>query len=113
MTTNSTVLDHYLEYGSDHRASEMHVRSGYPIWNLIGDWITQHYNDDAVMRDYQIEPAEWAAAKTYYFAHKAVIDARLIANQEPADEEIEPGITTSEEFFAWSLREGSDKARGE
>jgi hypothetical protein len=44
---------------------------------------------------------------------KAVIDARLIVNQEPADEEIEPGITTSEEFFAWSLREGSDKARGE
>lgn len=113
MTIDSTVINHYLVYGADRRASEMHVRSGYPIWNLIGDWITRAYQDDLVIRDYSLDPAEWAAAKAYYLAHKAVLDARLIVNQEPADEEIEPGITTSEQFFAWSIRGDAAKANDE
>lgn len=112
MTTDTTVANPYLLHGADHRASEMHVRSGYPIWNLIGDWITQGYSDAAVIADYQLDPAEWEAAKAYYLDHKAVIDARLIMNQEPCDREIEPGIATAEDFFAWTMRSGAAKARG-
>ncbi len=111
MTTDSTVSSPYLVHGADRRASDMHVRSGYPIWNLIGDWITRQYHDDDVIRDYSLDPAEWTAAKAYYLQHKAVIDARLILNQEPFDEEIEPGITTAEEFFAWAERAATGKAR--
>jgi hypothetical protein len=82
----------------------LHVRSGYPIWNLVGDWIAQHCGDEAVIQDYHLDPDEWAAAKQYYLDHKAVIDARLIVNQEPLDHEIEPGISTPDEFFAWAER---------
>jgi uncharacterized protein (DUF433 family) len=113
MTIDSTTTNPYLEYGTDHSASDMRVRSGYPVWNLIGDWITAGYSDADVIQNYRLDEAEWAAAKDYYLAHKAVIDARLIMNQEPTDEEIEPGITTPEDFFAWSLRGDGEKAQGE
>jgi hypothetical protein len=110
MTTNTTVANPYLLHGADQRASEMHVRSGYPIWNLIGDWITQRYSDGAVIADYQLDPAEWAAAKAYYLDHKAVIDARLIVNQAPFDREIEVGISTADDFFTWAVRASAAKA---
>lgn len=112
MTVDSTAMNQYLAHGADRRASDMHVRSGYPIWNLIGDWIAQDYDDTAVIHDYNLDPAEWDAAKTYYLQHRAVIDARLIRNQEPMDEEIEPGIATPEDFFAWAARPTNARDRG-
>jgi hypothetical protein len=106
---NADTTNPHLLHGADRRASEMHVQSGYPIWNLIGDWIAQQRNDEAVIQDYHLDPAEWAAAKQYYLDHKAVIDARLILNQEPCDEEIQPGIRTPEEFFAWAEKDHAAK----
>ncbi|MGH2517405.1 MAG: hypothetical protein ACRDHP_17285 [Ktedonobacterales bacterium] len=104
MTNDTAINRHYLLHGADRRASDMHVQSGYPIWNLIADWIARHYSDAAVIADYELDPTEWAAAKQYYLDHRAVIDARIILNQEPFDDEIEPGITTSDDFFAWAER---------
>ena len=100
----SNVAHRYLVPGKTRRASDMHVVSGYPVWNLIGSWYAHDQSDDAVIAEYQLDPQEWAEAKAYYLAHKAVIDARLIVNQEPADAEIEPGLQTAEAFFAWAQR---------
>lgn len=110
MSTNTTANHRYLLHGADRRASDMHVQSGYPIWNLIADWIAQHHSDAAVIQDYQLDPAEWAAAKQYYLDHRAVIDARIIVNQEPYDEEIELGITTPDDFFAWAERTSATRS---
>ena len=111
MSTDTTAFRRYLHHGADCRASDMHVRSGYPIWNLIADWIAQQHSDAAVIQDYQLDPAEWAAAKQYYLDHRAVIDARIILNQEPYDKEIEPGIATPDDFFAWAERTSATRAR--
>ncbi len=83
----------------------MHVQSGYPIWNLIADWMSQEYRDEAVIANYALDPAEWGAAKAFYLDHKAVIDARIILNQEPVGDLVE-GLNTPEAFFAWALKQG-------
>jgi hypothetical protein len=110
MSANTTTNNGFLIHGADHRASDMHVQSGYPIWNLIADWIANQYNDTVVIEEYQLNPAEWAAAKQYYLDHRAVIDARIISNQEPFDHEIEPGVTTPEDFFTWTRRAQAARA---
>jgi hypothetical protein len=92
--------DAFLLPGPENTASDMHVQSGYPIWNLIANWMTHQYNDDRVIADYSLDPAEWQAAKTFYFNHKAMIDAKIILNQEPIGDLVD-GLTTPEAFFAW------------
>ena len=76
-------LDALLFPGPANTASDMHVQSGYPIWNLIANWMAHQYDDQQVITDYSLDPAEWLAAKTFYFQHKAMIDAKIILNQEP------------------------------
>lgn len=104
MSADTITNNNFLTYGSDHRASDAHVRSGYPIWNLIAAWIAAQYNDAAVIAAYELDPNEWAAAKQYYLDHRAVIDARIILNQEPYDHEIESGVATPEDFYSWAAR---------
>ena len=59
----------YLLEGAEHRPSDMHVRSGYPIWVLVSVWYARSQSDEALLIEYALDPAEWAAATTYYFAH--------------------------------------------
>ena len=99
-------LDPHLLPGPNNTASDMQVQSGYPIWNLIADWMTQQYGDDAVIADYALDPQEWAAAKAFYLSHKAMIDARIILNQEPIGDLTE-GLNTPEEFFTWALKKSA------
>jgi len=70
----------YLASGPRRNPSDMRVQSGYPIWNLIDGWMGVGYDDEAMIRDYKLDPAEWAAAKQYYLDHKPMIDARIIAH---------------------------------
>lgn len=112
MTTSDTLrvggqapgkkpLDPHLLISDRGTVDDVRVKSGYPIWNLIGDWMAQQYNDDAVIADYRISREEWDAAKAYYLSHKVIFDARIITNSQPdADDDIPP-LRTVEEYFAW------------
>jgi hypothetical protein len=81
----NTDVGPYLEAGPLHQPSDTQVRSGYPIWTLISVWAARGQSDEAVIQEYALDPAEWAAAKAYYAAHKDVIDARRTLNDEPGD----------------------------
>jgi hypothetical protein len=101
----STTTNFYLLPGARGTISDMHVQSGYPIWNLAASWIAANYDDAAVIAEYQLDPAEWAAAKDYYLQYKAVFDARIIINQQPTDDAANvPPLRSPEEFFAWAAR---------
>lgn len=78
-----TPSDAYLLEGAERQPSDMHVRSGYPIWTLVSVWFAREQSDDAVIAEYALDPQEWAAAKAYYFAHQRAIDARRALNDEP------------------------------
>jgi hypothetical protein len=94
-------LNSYLCPGPENTASDMHIQSGYPIWNLIANWITHNYDEGKVIADYSLDPAEWQAAKDFYEHHKAMIDAKIILNQEPIGDLVED-LNTPDEFFAWT-----------
>ncbi len=79
-----TPSDAYLLEGAERRPSDMHTRSGYPIWTLVSVWYARGQSDDALIAEYALDPREWAAAKAYYFAHQQVIDARRALNDESA-----------------------------
>lgn len=79
-----TPSDAFLLEGAEHRPSDMHVRSGYPIWTLVSVWYAREMSDDAVIAEYALEPQEWATAKAYYFAHQQEIDDRRALNEEPS-----------------------------
>ena len=81
---SSTPLDTYLLEGAEQRPSDMHTRSGYPIWTLVSVWYARGQSDSAVIAEYALDPQEWAAAKAYYFTHQRAIDARRALNDEPA-----------------------------
>lgn len=81
--SSNTPPDAYLLEGAECRPSDMHVRSGYPIWTLVSVWYARGQSDDAVIAEYALYPQEWAAAKAYYFAHQHMIDARRTLNDEP------------------------------
>jgi len=101
----STTTNHYLLPGAKGTISDMHVQSGYPIWNLAASWITANHDDKAVIAEYQLDAAEWAAAKDYYLRYQAIFDARIIINQQPADNAADvPPLRSPEEFFAWAAR---------
>lgn len=79
-----TPPDTFPMEGSEHRPSDMHIRSGYPIWTLVSVWYARGQSDDALIAEYALDPQEWAAAKSYYFAHQRAIDARRTLNDEPS-----------------------------
>jgi hypothetical protein len=97
----TTATSPYLLSGAERTPSDMRVTSGYPIWNLAAAWIAANYADEAVIEGYHLDPREWAAAKAYYLDHKPIIDARIILNQQPDDDEDMPPMRTAEDFFAW------------
>jgi hypothetical protein len=94
-----TPHDAYLREGAEHRPSDMHVRSGYPIWTLVSVWYARGQSDDAVIAEYALDSQEWVAAKSYYFAHQREIDARRTLNDEEPDVPI-PDAVTIDEFLA-------------
>lgn len=95
----------YLLEGWRRTPSDMHVQSGYPIWTLESVWYARGQSDEAVIKEYDLHPAEWAAAKEYYFAHQQAIDARRILNDEPGD--LIPGSILLEDLLR-SLPEDED-----
>lgn len=80
---DTTPPDTYLLEGAERRPSDMHTRSGYPIWTLVSVWYARGQSDEALVTEYALDPQEWAAAKAYYFLHQREIDARRILNDEP------------------------------
>lgn len=98
------ILDPHLLISDKGTVDDVRVQSGYPVWNLIGDWIARQFNDAAVIADYQLDPAEWEAAKQYYLDRKAIFDARIIINSQPDADDDTPPLRTTEEYFAWLAR---------
>lgn len=96
--TDSAGSDPYIDTGPLQRASDARVRSGYPIWTLVSVWEARGQSDEAVIKEFALDPAEWAAAKAYYRAHKQVIDARRTLNDEPGD--LPPGGVLLEDLLA-------------
>lgn len=80
---NNTPPNAYLLEGAERRPSDMHTRSGYPVWTLVSVWYARGQSDDALIAEYALDPHEWAAAKAYYFDHQQTIDARRALNDEP------------------------------
>ena len=100
-SSTTTPSSRYLEPGPKGTASDMRVVSGYPVWNLIDTWLASDRSDQAVLQAYGLSPAEWSAAREYYLAHRAVFDAVLIRQLEPLADELPPGLTTADQFYAW------------
>lgn len=106
-TPGKKPLNQHLLVGAHGTVDDVLVQSGYPIWNLIGAWMSAGYRDEDVVTGYGISAEEWDAAKAYYFDHKPIIDARIISNSQPAADDDVPPMRTVEEYFAWLLR-GAD-----
>jgi uncharacterized protein (DUF433 family) len=101
-TRGKTPLDPHLFSGPTGAADDVRVQTGYPVWNLIELWRVANGNDAEVFASYGDLPREeWEAAKQYYFAHKPFIDARIIANSQPAADDTVPALQTADEYFAW------------
>ncbi len=95
-------LDPHLFSGPMGTADDVRVQTGYPVWNLIEAWRAADDDDDAVFAAYGDLPRdEWEAAKRYYRDHKPFIDARIIANSQPAADDDIPPMQTADEYFAW------------
>ncbi len=112
-TTNDTTqsapgkkpLDPHLFVGSKGTVDDVRVQTGYPIWNLIDQWMGAGYDDKGVFEAYSdMPPEEWEAAKRYYLDHKPIIDARIIANTQPFADDDTPPFHTAEDYFAWLMR---------
>lgn len=95
-------LDPHLFVGSRGTVDDVRVQTGYPVWNLISQWIGSGFDDNEVFAAYGDMPAEeWEAAKQYYLDHKLFIDARILSNTQPAADDDVPQVKTIEEYFAW------------
>lgn len=95
-------LDPHLFSGPEGTADDVRVQAGYPVWNLIELWITANFNDATVFEGYaDLSAEEWEAAKSYYREHKPFIDARIIANSQPAADDDVPAVQTPDEYFAY------------
>jgi uncharacterized protein (DUF433 family) len=102
VTPQKRPLDPHLFSGPSGTADDVRVQSGYPVWNLIELWLIAGHDDYAVAEGYSDMPAEeWKAAKQYYLDHKPFIDARIIANSQPAADDDVPALQTADEYFAW------------
>lgn len=75
-------LDPFLLEGPQREPADMRVITGYPIWILISVWRARGDSDADVLAEYALDPREWQAAKSYYFAHQAEIDARRARNDQ-------------------------------
>jgi hypothetical protein len=113
-TNNNTIhsapgkkpLDPNLFVGSKGTVDDVRVQTGYPIWNLVDIWMGSNYDDNAVYASYSDMPhEEWEAAKRYYLDHKPIIDARIIANTQPYADDDTPPFHTTEDYFAWLMRD--------
>jgi uncharacterized protein (DUF433 family) len=98
-------LDPHPFVGSKGTVDDVRVQTGYPIWNLIDQWMGAGYDDNVVFEAYNdMPPEEWEAAKRYYLDHKPIIDARIIANTQPYADDDTPPFHTTEDYFAWLAR---------
>src|SRR5579872_3777004 len=91
-------LDQRLFVGSRGTVDDVRVQTGYPVWNLISQWISGGHDENEVFAAYEDMPREeWEAAKQYYLDHKLFIDARILSNTQPAvDDDVPPsGLSTS------------------
>ena len=103
-------LDPHLFSGAKGTADDVHVQTGYPVWVLIAQWQAANFDETIVLEGYADMPREeWDAAQRYYQAHKPFIDARIIANSQPAADDDVPPLQTADEYFAWLARQ-SDEA---
>ena len=100
-TPGKKPLGPHLFSGAKGTVDDVRVQSGYPLWNLMDAWIATGHDDDAIIREYHLDLAEWEAAKAYYLDHKPIIDARIIMNTQPDAEDDVPPLHTVEEYFAW------------
>lgn len=78
----SHSLDDLLLEGPQHEPADMRVVSGYPVWILVSVWRARGDSDADVIAEYALDPREWQAAKSYYLAHQAEIDARRARNDQ-------------------------------
>jgi uncharacterized protein (DUF433 family) len=111
-TLGKKPLDPHLFSGPQGTADDVRVQTGYPVWNLIALWRATGENDDEVLTGYGDMPREeWEAAKRYYLDHKPFIDARIIANSQPAADDDVPPLQTADDYFAWLAARDDDRER--
>lgn len=105
-TFTQKPLDPHLFAGAKGTVDDVRVQTGYPVWNLIAQWMAGGYRDEEVFAMYSDMPhEEWEAARQYYIAHKSIIDARIITNTQPAADDDVPPMKTPDEYFAWLHRD--------
>jgi uncharacterized protein (DUF433 family) len=107
-------LDPHLFSGAKGTVDDVRVQTGYPIWNLVDAWMGANYDDNVVLEAYSDMPREeWEAAKRYYLDHKPIIDARIIANTQPFADDDTPPFRTTDDYFAWLMRDsGKENGNG-
>ena len=91
-------LSDFLLEGPQRQPADMRVQTGYPIWILVSVWRARGDSDADVIAEYGLDPHEWQAAKSYYLAHQAEIDARRARNDQV--ETSLPGAILIEDFLA-------------
>lgn len=103
-------LDPHLFSGPKGVADDVRVQTGYPIWNLIAAWMASNYDDEEIIEGYAPMPREeWEAAKRYYADHKAFIDARIVANSQPAADDDVPPMRTADEYFVYLAERAAEE----
>lgn len=77
-------IDQYIEANPSRPGADevVLVEHGIPVWALIGAITLAGSTPDEVAADNEIPRAAVDAAMRYYKRHRAVIDARIAANQQ-------------------------------
>ncbi|HEY8323462.1 MAG: hypothetical protein ACHQ1E_10900 [Ktedonobacterales bacterium] len=94
----SYPLNDWLVDGPQREPADTRVRSGYPVWILVSVWRARGDSDADVIAEYALDPNEWQAAKNYYLAHQAEIDARRARNDQAGV--ALPGAILIEDFLS-------------
>jgi hypothetical protein len=104
-TPGKKSLDPRLIVGSKGTVDEVRMPTGYPVWNLVDVWMGSNYDDNAVYDSHSdMSHEEWEAAKRSYLDHEPRSDARIIADIQPYADDDTPPFRTTEDYFAWLMR---------
>src|SRR5947209_1460179 len=66
------------------------VKYGTPVWAIVSYLRVNGWNLDDIALGFEIPPGAVKAAINYYYKYKEYIDARILLNNWPPEEALEP-----------------------
>jgi uncharacterized protein (DUF433 family) len=71
---------HIIRQMSDDPADARVLRTGTPVWAVVGHWRAVGKANAQVAQDYGLTPEEVEAVLAHHRIHREAVDARLRAN---------------------------------